>query len=51
VDKEHKIKAVIQRDNQLYALYRQLHDGFGGVTKCAARVMKELIKIKEEQTR
>ena len=37
--------------NQLYALYRQLHDAFGGVSKCAdvSGVMKELIHIKEEQ--
>jgi L-ribulokinase len=39
--------------NQLYALYRQLHDAFGGISKCAdlSGVMKELIHIKEEQTR
>ena len=38
--------------NQLYALYRQLHDAFGGISKCAdlSGVMKELIHIKEEQT-
>jgi len=35
--------------NQLYTLYRQIHDAFGGVNKCAdlSGVMKELIKIKE----
>jgi len=39
--------------NQLYALYRQLHDAFGGISKRAdlSGVMKELIHIKEEQTR
>jgi L-ribulokinase len=39
--------------NKLYEIYRQLHDGFGGVSKCAdlSGVMKELIHIKEEQTR
>ena len=38
--------------NELYALYRLLHDAFGGVTKTAdlSRIMKELIRIKEEQT-
>jgi hypothetical protein len=31
-------------------LYRQLHDAFGGITKCAdlSGVMKELIHVKEE---
>ena len=35
--------------NQLYALYRQLHDSFGGVNKSAdlSRVMKELLAIKQ----
>jgi len=30
--------------------YNQLHDAFGGISKCAdfSGVMKELIKIKEE---
>jgi L-ribulokinase len=39
--------------NQLYPLYRQLHDAFGGISKCAdlSGVMKELIQIKEVQTR
>ncbi|HWY92470.1 MAG TPA: ribulokinase [Chthoniobacterales bacterium] len=38
--------------NRLYALYRQLHDAFGGINKCAdlSGVMKDLIQIKEEQT-
>jgi L-ribulokinase len=37
---------------RLYVLYRQLHDAFGGISKCAdlSGVMKELIHIKEEQT-
>lgn len=39
--------------NRLYALYRQLHDAFGGVSSptCAvdlSRVMKQLIQIKQE---
>jgi L-ribulokinase len=36
--------------NQLYALYRQLHDAFGGISKRAdlSGVMKELMRIKEE---
>jgi L-ribulokinase len=35
----------------LYAIYRQLHDAFGGVNKAAdlSGVMKELIRIKQEQ--
>jgi ribulose kinase len=39
--------------NQLYVLYRQLHDAFGGISKCAelSGAMKELIHIKEEQVR
>ena len=38
---------------KLYALYLQLHDAFGGVTKEAdlSGVMKELIRIKEEANR
>jgi L-ribulokinase len=38
---------------QLFALYRQLHDAFGGVNRKAdlSAVMKELIRIREEQTR
>jgi L-ribulokinase len=37
--------------NQLYSLYRQLHDSFGGLEKAAdlGRVMKELIRIKTQQ--
>jgi L-ribulokinase len=38
---------------QLFLLYRQLHDAFGGVNRQAdlSAVMKELIRIREEQTR
>lgn len=38
--------------NQLYALYRQLHDSFGGVTRSAdlSRVMKDLLEIKAAQS-
>ena len=37
--------------NELYALYRQLHDAFGGVNRSAdlSGIMKELIRIKEQQ--
>ena len=37
--------------DQLYALYRDLHDSFGGLTKSAdlSRVMKSLIEIKYAQ--
>ena len=37
--------------NQLYVLYRRLHDSFGGLEKSAdlSRVMKELLAIKEGQ--
>jgi L-ribulokinase len=36
---------------RLYALYRQVHDAFGGLNKAAdlSRVMKELLEIKDEQ--
>lgn len=36
--------------NQLYALYRQVHDAFGGVNKTAdlSRVMKELLEMKRQ---
>jgi L-ribulokinase len=36
--------------DRLYALYRQLHDAFGGVKKSAdlSRIMKDLIEIREE---
>ena len=39
--------------NRLYALYRQLHDAFGGTNKNAdlSALMKDLIKLKEEQNR
>jgi L-ribulokinase len=39
--------------DQLYVLYRQLHDAFGGTNKSAdlSRLMKELIRIKEEVAR
>jgi L-ribulokinase len=38
---------------RLYALYRQLHDSFGGVNRAAdlSGVMKELLRIKAEQSR
>jgi L-ribulokinase len=37
--------------DQLYALYRQLHDAFGGLNKSGdlSRVMKELLVIKHAQ--
>jgi L-ribulokinase len=37
--------------NRLYAVYRQLHDAFGGVTRNAdlSQAMKELIRVKQEQ--
>jgi L-ribulokinase len=50
----YKPKAANQKIyNRLYALYRQLHDSFGGVNKSAdlSRVMKELLEIKAEQSR
>ena len=39
--------------DRLYAIYRRLHDAFGGVTHAAdlAGVMKQLIEIKQEQSR
>ena len=39
--------------NRLYALYQQMHDAFGGVNRSAdlSGVMKELIPIREEQTK
>ncbi len=46
----YKPKAVNQKVyNQLYALYRQLHDSFGGMNKSAdlSRVMKDLLAIKQ----
>ncbi|MBN1866841.1 ribulokinase [Candidatus Sumerlaeota bacterium] len=38
--------------DRLYALYRSIHDAFGGVVASAdlGRVMKDLIEIKEQQT-
>ena len=38
--------------DQLYVLYRQLHDAFGGLNRSAdlSVVMKDLIRIKEAQT-
>ncbi len=37
--------------NKLFALYRQLHDAFGGVDHCAdlGNVMKDLLKIQKQQ--
>ena len=37
--------------DQLYALYRELHDAFGGLTKSAdlTQVMKALLDIKYAQ--
>jgi L-ribulokinase len=37
--------------DQLYVLYRQLHDSFGGLNKSAdlSRVMKDLLAVKEAQ--
>jgi L-ribulokinase len=39
--------------NHLFQLYRELHDAFGGVNTNAdlSKVMKDLIRIREEQTR
>ncbi len=36
--------------DDLYNLYRELHDAFGGITSCAAlgNVMKDLLSIKQE---
>jgi L-ribulokinase len=38
--------------DELYAVYRQLHDAFGGLNKSAdlSGVMKELIRIREKQS-
>jgi L-ribulokinase len=38
--------------DQLYGIYRQLHDALGGVSKSAdlSRVMKDLLVIKETQS-
>jgi len=36
--------------NQLYALYRRLHDAFGGVQETPmSQIMKELLQIKQQQ--
>jgi L-ribulokinase len=46
----YKPKPAAQKTyNQLYALYRQCHDAFGGVNKSAdlSRVMKDLLAIKD----
>jgi len=46
----YKPKAAAQKTyDQLYALYRQCHDAFGGVNKSSdlSRVMKDLLAIKE----
>lgn len=39
--------------DKLYAIYKQLHDAFGGVNKNAdlSQVMKDLIRVKQEQSR
>lgn len=39
--------------DQLYALYRQLHDSFGGLNKSAdlSRIMKDLLEIKGASSR
>jgi L-ribulokinase len=39
--------------DRLFQLYRELHDAFGGVNRNAdlSKVMKDLIRIREEQTR
>ena len=49
-DPDPEARAVYDR---LYALYRLLHDSFGGVEHSAdlSRVMKELIALKEEQSK
>ena len=50
----YKPKAASARTyNQLYALYRQLHDSFGGVNKSTdlSRVMKDLLAIKSAQSK
>jgi L-ribulokinase len=50
------VKYTPETENQpiydrLYALYRDLHDSFGGLSKSAdlSRVMKTLMDIKEAQ--
>jgi L-ribulokinase len=43
--------AARQVYDQLYVLYRQLHDSFGGLDKSAdlSRVMKDLLVLKDAQ--
>ncbi|HEX7631252.1 MAG TPA: FGGY-family carbohydrate kinase, partial [Lacunisphaera sp.] len=46
----YKPKAAAQKTyNELYRLYRQVHDSFGGLNKSAdlSRVMKDLLELKE----
>ena len=52
------IEYVPNRENkaiydELYAIYRRLHDAFGGLDKTAdlSIVMKDLIRIRERQSR
>ena len=50
--KQYRPAAVARKTYQeLYTLYRQLHDAFGGLNKAAdlSRVMKDLLAIKESQ--
>jgi L-ribulokinase len=50
--KQYRPGAAAQKTyNQLYVLYRQLHDSLGGLNKTAdlSRVMKDLLAIKETQ--
>jgi L-ribulokinase len=45
----YKPKAAAQKTyNELYRLYRQVHDSFGGLNKSAdlSRVMKDLLALK-----
>ena len=51
-DKQYKPNPANQKIyDQLYALYRQLHDSLGGLNKSAdlSRVMKDLMEIKHAQ--
>jgi L-ribulokinase len=50
--KQYQPKAANQKTyDQLYRLYRQLHDSFGGIVKAAdlSSVMRELLEIKSAQ--
>jgi len=50
--KQYRPEAAAQKTYQeLYTLYRKLHDSFGGLNKTAdlSRVMKNLLAIKEAQ--